>query len=506
MLNTSVLTLSRAPVLIAALSLLAEALPPAFAQTSAKQTNGPASDHPAMSAMTITVVPLPEYLVKAVSVAAGMILNRSPVMFGKDATVSLNLPTPDKNAGLNLLFGVVGESAADPSPEVCSVISLPITVCDNSRECVDVDSTARPTVLCNLVFVEEMDAMFRVIHNQNYLDSILRSDHDFMMFLSRLHRNPQDVITESGTQDIHDMTDHWLSLLVFLLAHELHHLEQGERMHAFEPTRTDQNGPDFNVAPDLRTTLLCRNYEEFQRQGWDLFKESKPKSLESEDAKARPREQEILRVSREVWKSELEADRYAVSVVVAAFQTLSEKVGDKRMIEIGVGHFVEAVALLAMRSWYDRMASFAEYPCARFAQRDYMLTRCLCDTAENYRSVGIFFDDTHPPIYLRVSTALRALVNLGRVPELTMRTKGWIASAIVLEDTAGKLAFQSCLLGTWRRYFAPDANVFTDYSALEGFRIAEKRSFPGTPPSHILQSIQNECFRGSQPELQFELR
>jgi hypothetical protein len=353
-----------------------------------------------------------------------------------------------------------GRSALSGLPSVCRVQSTPITVCETADRCSDIDPATNPLILCNVAY-------FRAVtrYNNDLGNTLFGPDRGkkpltdaYMIFLSRRAQKDPDLVLKD-MQDGARRT--LLPLMTFFFAHELRHIQTGRNPHAgFTPS----GAPSENAGASVRTLVLCRNLREFEKQGWSpFFVNLGEEGLNKDVGGTDPRSQEIYNRSLAIWKDEIDADGYAT-------QQLTASVTRAEQASPAAGKQAHTTALfglvtVAYESWYRRLDTFLSVNCPEIMDQSFAASRCLCRARDNYRNAWALFDETHPPMPLRMGNAIKKLIHRSGDPKKNMYGFDGLVDAVMA--ASGGLAYGACLVDKLEEML-PNATVFQDVPSLEG--------------------------------------
>lgn len=426
---------------------------------------------------------------------------------GKSAPLRLQLH-PQKGDALVILLvtekGGARGSISHPSvPEICGVLdpkdTQPVVLCDGQGECGPLDRTVAPTIVCNLKYISKLQTLLYVMHSPAFIDAMRQGDWAFSDLLLSANENPAKALDNAEEVDTDHMVNHMVFLALFLIAHEVRHILDGQVGGNFSH---DEAGPP---TPSLRTAIICRNSQEFGRQGWSMF--GKPDIVKIENESADPQRtvdqklEELIKKSRAVWKSERAADSYAANYVASVVNLLNQESHTQtRNFE----YAIQSIGMIALDGWYERLGLFLSTYCNDLRDKDYPVMRCMCRDHENYRRIAALFNDTHPPIYLRAEAALsdlEARLNLSDATRDSQAViRSWFSIFRGLMDTPLKMAFGACREVEISNALTKDGKVFMVYPDLKGF-FESGGSYTGWPPKEKEMNIMSECIRPARSGL-----
>lgn len=443
---------------------------------------------------------LPDYYTDAISVAGSLKYDDKSGKL-KGVPVAFQVWPPEgAPVDLQVMFVLEksGEKFIGPTHlSLCEVPREPVDICDAYGNCRSTGKQSVPTILCNFVRIRRLEGLIRLAHNNEFLNSMIASDKSFMSTLEKLDTDYENLINSvPGAQvDDNHMVDHLSWVLLFILSHERYHIMNPQKM-PLAPSLVSKDAAgylDRELIQDTERLKACRTYEEFKRQGWDIYKKSAVHKLADEAYSTAPETELVVKQSRAIWQYEIDADTYATQSVREAMLVLanSGQAEDEYLVDLR-DYYVEALSFLALSDWYDRMRSLQIYPCGEFAGQNYLLSRCLCARRDHYKSVGVFFEQTHPPLYLRLARALTGMSGIPLFDKPSERSRNLLLIMNGLLDSAGKLAMMRCLYDTFGRFVKEDGKIFTDFSALEGFREDDLNGFPGAPAG-AMGKVMEEC-------------
>ena len=136
----------------------------------------------------------------------------------------------------------------------------------------------------------------------------------------------------------------------------------------------------------------------------------------------------------------------------------------------------------------------------RKLDKDYFLTRCMCNDRKRFKDAEVLFSDTHPVLYLRIASIVKKVFGPEGISVSELSEPGQerlFARMTMLEhltETPSKIALGACLL---RNITAFDAtkNLIMDYPAIEGFFTEQGSQYSGVPPQEILFDIWEHCLK-----------
>jgi hypothetical protein len=199
----------------------------------------------------------------------------------------------------------------------------------------------------------------------------------------------------------------------------------------------------------------------------------------------------LVTSSLAAWQDEIDADKYAESVIDSLILYLKAKFpkGDKGITE-AVNEFVEDLSLLGLRSWEDQLTGYVRQTCPAAAGTSFQLTRCMCEPhAYDLQSLSLL-DPSHPSVILRISEVVERLQRKYD----TRRTEQFAAVMLGMMDDQYKISTMSCPEdGDLKKYLADDAVIIQIFPALEGMRGGLREAL-GYPDPDEEGKLQRECF------------
>jgi hypothetical protein len=361
-------------------------------------------------------------------------------------------------------------------------------------------ANAPRAILCDPDVLRKLDILIRLSHQHEYI-SLLKNDWAIMDLLDRIDKDPTAVLTEADPQVSGEhMEEHLTLILTFLLAHESWHLQHPGG------TRFDTSGLTPDLANELSTKFVCRNYEEFSRRGIGLgiLQKSPSIPLSQEGTTDDPTTRSYFAQTRAVWKDEVAADEYGGEIMARFIRYIKEKGAvPKSELEDTSSEIIQKFGNIMLASWFSTLQPFAVKHCSDFAGQDFYLTRCMCGDKGIYTQVLQLFGSTHPPIVLRMYTAAtRFAQEVKQNPgiELTSDTnpniaiaRGWLILLDGLLDVPLKLSLADC----WQlsKVVTPGGNivqVLPDFAGFVGPAASSK--YPGYPADE--SAFMAQCLLG----------
>jgi tetratricopeptide (TPR) repeat protein len=382
-------------------------------------------------------------LVPAARSAAGILANQRNPVFTTDKAIALQTLTTNQPVSVTVLFPTPAQFPQYLSPLKSTMHSFCQVVPPVAPE------SMHNLIICDPDTLRQLDILIRVAYSPSYLDEQMKNDWTFMHFLTQLQTEPLKVIEDVKSTVSDEQVEKDMSLiLVFLLAHETWHLTHGKG------TQFDSDaGPDQAPDTELNEKLMCRNYESFLRQGFSIYQDDRPVALAEEGTTDDPAFRQTLKVTRDIWQEEEDADRFAADTLAKFVYSVSKN-GDADEVYRSSNKVIQDFALMMMQIWFSKLESFAPAHCGAFANRDFYLTECTCQNKSIYRQVINLFGSTHPPIVLRIYTATASFLsslkaNVG--VDLTTSKKPvagvtlfWLALINGLSDVPLKLSWVQC--------------------------------------------------------------
>jgi hypothetical protein len=338
-----------------------------------------------------------KFLVPAAINAATIVAASGDSIFTQGVTIQSAAPKP---AAVAVLF--VGE-ASYPERMRATARHSPCQVLPQSK---DSNLNSKYAIACNPDFLRKLDILIRVSHATAYINAQMRNDWTLMQLIKRIESEPGQVMAEAkpNVDDDH-MSEHMSFLLAFLLGHESWHLQQHTSSTFAEARTVLATDPES----DLDSRIMCRNYQEFARQGVQLdIMKANPVPLKEEGTTRFSDDRKYFDETRAIWGEELDADRYGAGIIANSIIKLRSKVKvaepDLRRVYLET---MENFALLMFVLWQGQLQPFAEENCMEKAGRDFYLTLCMCQRKELYNRAVRVFGATHPPIVLRMHLAAK---------------------------------------------------------------------------------------------------
>ena len=364
------------------------------------------------------------------------------------------------------------------------------------------ESKIKHAISCNLENLRNFDTLIRLTHAVEFINKNMRNDWAFMKLLSRIEREPAKVLAEAkpNVEDDH-ISEHLSYLLVFLLAHESWHLQ-----HTTTSSFADSANSEFeNSSSDLLSKITCRNYDEFARRGKKFEMALDLIPLSEEGVTNDPTELKYFVTTRAIWQQEIEADKYAASVMARLILTLRERGLAEQYVQRAFSETLQHFGILALSLWHSRLRPFAERYCSKYAGEDFYLTRCMCKEKKKYSEVLSLFGATHPPIVLRMYSAANELIHKlgidkdvnkvfpGRSPDLVTAVN-WFKIIDAITDVPLKLSMPECL--RMPDVVASGGNIVQIFPDLAGI-VGDKGSanYPGYPADE--GSFMSNCLSRS---------
>lgn len=337
------------------------------------------------------------FLVPVAINAATIVAASGDPIFTQGVTIQSAAPKP---VAVAVLF--VGE-ASYPERMRPTAKHSPCQVLPQSE---DSKLNAKYVIACNPDLLRKLDILIRLSHATAYFNAQMRNDWTLMQLIKRIESEPGQVMAEAkpNVDDDH-MSEHMGFLLAFLLGHESWHLQQHTSSTFAEASTVLATDPES----DLDSRIMCRNYREFARQGWQLdIMKANPIPLKEERTTRYSDDRKSFDETRAIWGEELDADRYGAGVVANSIIKLRSQVEiaepDLQRVYLET---MENVALLMFVLWHGQLQPFAEQKCTEEAGRDFYLTLCMCQRKELYKRAVSVFGGTHPPIVLRMYLAAK---------------------------------------------------------------------------------------------------
>jgi hypothetical protein len=306
-------------------------------------------------------------------------------------------------------------------------------------------------LVCDPDTLRQLDILIRISHSPAYVNQQMKNDWTYMRLLRRIQTEPDKVLSEAKpTVSDEHMQEHMSFILVFLLAHETWHLTHGAGTN-FE-SDADRVQPSSDT--ELTDKLLCRNYEAFPRQGLSLFAVDHPTPLAEEGTTEDPSFRNTLKTTRQIWQEEEDADHFGAETMVKLVAFIKDKDGTADIDHLS-SEIIQNFGNMMLQIWFSKMQPFAQDHCAKFANQDFYLTRCMCQDKSIYGQVINLFGATHPPIVLRMHTAAfyfasQLRQNIGI--DLTKSTEPdalvallWLQVIDGLSDVPLKLSMAACM-------------------------------------------------------------
>lgn len=458
----------------------------------------------ATSAMEIVAPPVEPVIGDAVrfAMAALQELN-DPVLNRRDGMAFQILP--DAKYAATVLFAKESDKGRRSLPEVCEARTAKrmqgMTICDFEGKCSLVPPESSPVILCNLDTFRKIALLLTAIHDPAILSNYMKNDWAYMGFATRIDEDSASVDKEVKV-DVSDdhMTQHMLYVMTFILAHELHHLQDGSAESDFTSEATAPGFTPQSHKDQISVERVCRNYVEFENHGIRLS--GKLGALELGGA-ARvplsPEEQTRTAASRKIWRTELDADAYAARKVQDLIRLMIDKEVQAPEDAI-VEYSFQSLSTLTLYTWYRRLAKFASVYCEEQSTQSFPISRCMCKSRDNYTRIASLYDDTHPPFYLRMAMATKTILQglplsgLNEFARLRLDARAQMMSNLM--DTPAKLALGACMLMNMKMFEGTKA-VYMSYPAIEGFFGEINRDFAGDPPEKVGLEIMSQCITGA---------
>lgn len=292
-------------------------------------------------------------------------------------------------------------------------------MCNGAGECNDVDGREKHVVLCSANFVQGLDRFIRLVHDGKVLTRVFGNDAAVLDFMAASKAELPEVEQQH-------LALHWSSLFKFVLGHELGHIRDATHdgtlgFSAEHGVRTTENRNNY-----LAQDLACLNDQEFKKLGLAIqrigpsAKEgvgSSPSAEVGETGGTSNEWQDSVATARKVWRDELAADDFAISLLRDGYDQVADDVAardEETMALLYAQHEIDVtnVALVAMWDWYTQLAVFLRSNCPEKMSASFPLTRCMCTSESAYSQGRRLLGETHAPLFLRASRAVEKIDEL----------------------------------------------------------------------------------------------
>jgi len=378
-----------------------------------------------------------------------------------DGSTAINGPARDDTKAMIVFAEEPETSSRDgsslPLPSVCVTLTSPARACRPNSECWDADPSRAPVILCNLAFVRKVGDLLQIRHDQAAFNGAIERDVAFIKLLQDIEQHPERIFR---SQNADAMFQPLLSMLLFFLAHELHHAAHDAPGAHFEP-ESAQTVTD--LGDQVTKEAYCRNSAEFLQQGW-IVSPRAGQPLPNSPAPAGMAGQ-IVTEARKVWEQELAADRYATKMLVHALNHMFHE--DPHLGVQLRDASIDSLSMIAMQSWYANLDRFLSSTCPDLRSSKHALSRCLCSEYGNSAYVGALLGTTHPPITMRMNGVIREITNrFGVSPHQLSQVR--VRDALSLAMTsAAHMASGGCVFTDMEKLF-PNATTTASVTGLEG--------------------------------------
>lgn len=341
--------------------------------TKNSKTRTNATDQPSIPAWHDTDSYLKSLIPAAVDAAKVLAAVGDPI-FAKGAAIQMQPPQP-----VEVLVLFVTEAGYPANMRAAAHYSP----CQTLAVSKDANVRAKYVIACNPDFLRKLEILIRVAHATEYFNAAIKNDWMVMQLIKGIEIDPSAVMRDARPEIAEShIQEHMSTLLVFLLGHESWHLQHHTTSQFAEAS--DLLGVDLES--DLESRIVCRNYDEFIRQGIQFFGQDKATPLRLEPTTQNSDDRKYFEETRATWTEEIDADRYGSEMVARMIRKMIQMVKTPDA-EIGQAYLetMENFALLMLEVWQGQMRPFAEENCADKAGQDYYLTLCMCKHKDLYR-------------------------------------------------------------------------------------------------------------------------
>ena len=406
--------------------------------------------------------------------------------------VGFQIAPEEKHAATILLANNLSGSEF-PLPFLCRVTSAAklaeVELCDYRESCGLITPSSTPVLLCNADTFVKLALLVTLMSSSNVILEFTANDQGYMRLAHLLDEQP-DVLVEKI--EIYPGTDRIMAqlfpLVLLVLAHEFHHIHNDT--DATHWKAADANGT--NTDP-LATDQICRNYVDFEKNGYFLSGDRGELRLGSmAEVYLDGLSKSVSEHAASISQAEEAADRYSARVLVSALNSLVDDGGpaEETIMEFGI----TPIRHMTLYLWYRQLRAFAVENCGDLLDQGFFLNRCMCRDNRNYKKVGALFEYTHPPLYLRLMLVVRELYNGLDVTLLDSSSRAQLEAQLsFFESLLGvpKMTLGACLSRNVPSF--SETQIIMKYPALEGFLDESDAEFFGAPSEEEWAGIFNEC-------------
>ncbi len=362
-------------------------------------------------------------------------------------------------------------------------------------------------IICDPEALRKLDILIRLAHSSQFMKGAMENDWTYMDMIGHVESSPVKLllVAHPSVADEH-MVDHMSYILAFLLAHESWHLTHGAGTN-FDSEEDMSALPE----PEWNTKLMCRNYESFGREGLSVFSgelvtPAPPVPLDEEGTTEDPALRQRVLATRHVWQEEQDADKFGGETLTEFVGLLKGRTKDEEITFLA-SEIIQNFGNMALFSWFSRLQPFAQSHCATSANKDFFLTRCMCDDKMIYSQAISLFGSTHPPIILRMRTAAVSFssefkkkigidLTTSELPNADV-ARHWLVVIDTFSAVPLKMSFANCWSLTDK--VVAGGNIVQILPDLAGFDPTKVNlQYPGYPKDEA--QLMRECLATPRPK------
>lgn len=381
-----------------------------------------------------------------------------------------------------------------PMPFLCRVTSAAklakVELCDYRGSCDLITPSSTPVLLCNEHTFVKLALLLTLMYSPNVILEFTTNDQAYMRLAHLLDEQPavllEKIEVDPGTDRIMAQL---FPLVLLVLAHEFHHIHNDTDATHWKATDAKGTSPDA-----LATDQICRNYVDFEKNGYFLSGDRGELKLGSmAEVYLEGLSKNVSKHAASISQAEQAADRYSAQVLVFALNSLMDDGGpaEETIMEFGI----TPIRHMTLYLWYRQLSAFAVENCGDLLDQAFFLNRCMCRDNSNYKKVGALFEYTHPPLYLRLMLVVRELYWGLDLSLLDSSSRAQLEAQLAFfESLLGvpmKMTLGACLIRNVP--FFSETQIVMKYPALEGFLYESDAEFFGAPSKKEWSGILNKC-------------
>ena len=404
---------------------------------------------------------------------------------------------PEEKHAATILLANDRTGAEFPLPFLCRVTSAAmladVELCDYQDVCGPIEPSSTPVLLCNFDTFVKLTLLMTSMYSPNLIIEFTANDQGYMRLAQLLDEQPEMLVEKVEIDPGSDRIMAQLFPLVLLvLAHEFYHIQDDTDAAHWTAPNANRINQDA-----LATDQICRNYVDFEKNGYYLSGDRGELRLGSmADVYLDGLSKDISEHAASISRAEAAADRYAARVLIFALSRLLEDgmPAEEAIMEFGI----TPIRHFTLYLWYRQLRAFSVENCGDFLEEEFFLSRCMCRDNTNYKKIGRLFEYTHPPLYLRLMLVVRELYKGFDLTLLDSASRAQLETQLsFFESLLGvplKLTLGACV--SRNVPFFSETEIIMNYPALEGFLNESDGEFFGAPSEDKWAGILNECIEG----------